>query len=68
MKISKDTYLVVLTAEQAKAMKLFLGPISVGNARDIVKQYNGDTNQFNKIVDNYANDPLFATFQQVKNA
>ena len=68
MKISKDTYLVVLTKEQAKAMKLFLGPISVSQAKDILKQCSGNFIGFSELVADANNDPLFATYQQVKNA
>ena len=67
MKISKDTYLVVLTAEETKALKMFFTGLSKANASAIYKKYASvDALTFEKL--NNETDFLFKIFQQVEDA
>lgn len=67
MKISKDTYLVVLTAEQAKAARQFLGSTSVYDAKTLIKNLNGEeaANDFINTI-KISGNPVLAIFEQVK--
>lgn len=69
MKISKDTFLVVLTAEQARAASQFLGPMSINDAKTIIKNFHGEeaVNDFVNTM-KISGDPLSAIFEQVKDA
>lgn len=66
MKLRKGTFLVVLTEEQAKALKMFIGPISADKANDIYKVFGGQPAVFAAL--NKKSDFLFQIFEQVKNA
>jgi len=67
MKISKDTFLVVLTAEEAKAIKMFLGVLSPNS---VVSVYNKYTGGFDSDFEALAKktDFLFKFYEQVEDA
>jgi len=67
MKISKDTYLVVLSKEEAKALALFVGSTSKADAVDMYKKYDPKGSlAFTKLLDE--TDVLFKAYKQVEDA
>ena len=67
MKISKDTYLVVLSKEEAKALALFVGSVSKADAVSLYKNYDPNSVlAFTKLLDE--TDVLFKTYKQVEDA